>query len=368
MQSKAKSLLDTQIKTRFGKLKLETVIGQGSFAVVYSSGKQFAIKVLFKETLNENQLQRDEVLISGLVAHDNVASLKDFVETDDCVFLVFDLFHSDLFDALVDCKLLISHFTALELFLDLLNAVSFAHSIHVYHQDIKPENVLINNFTCPKLFLADWGLATRNSWSYDYGVGSIRYMSPECLNQENSTTGYDTAANDVFSLGVIFVNLLSNKNPWSEPCTSDPMYQDYLKNKHTFFQTYFGVDDDINKILQGCLDPNPYTRWKLPRITKIIKSLIAYHKQDDLLFAIDEMDQEMDFSVEPQFNDLFTPIKRIENSVPHSAFSFESCDSMESRRDFVGDLEIKREEIVVKKDKSLLVNGINDLVNGMRLF
>ena len=95
--------------------------------------------------------------------------------------------------------------------IQLLLSVHFIHIKGFVHRDIKPENILINSYQygLPKLMIGDFGLADRvpedpNIKLYEY-CGTPCYMAPEVLNRN----GYREKA-DLFSLGSVFFNLLTN--------------------------------------------------------------------------------------------------------------------------------------------------------------
>ena len=62
-------------------------------------------------------------------------------------------------------------------FLQILDAVQFCHSMSIYHRDLKPENILVTDGGMT-VKLADFGLATTEAHTPDFGCGSTFYMSP----------------------------------------------------------------------------------------------------------------------------------------------------------------------------------------------
>jgi eukaryotic-like serine/threonine-protein kinase len=104
----------------------------------------------------------------------------------------------------------------LRLFLKVCRAVSFAHQNLVMHRDLKPSNILIDKYGEPKLL--DFGLAKLATSQVSQNAESTRtafrafspaYASPEQIMGKNITT-----ASDVYSLGVIFYELLSDTKPF----------------------------------------------------------------------------------------------------------------------------------------------------------
>lgn len=68
-----------------------------------------------------------------------------------------------------------------DVFIQIVDAVAYCHSLGVYHRDLKPENILCTEDGV-RVVLADFGLATLDIVSSDLGVGSGYYMSPGAVN------------------------------------------------------------------------------------------------------------------------------------------------------------------------------------------
>jgi len=112
--------------------------------------------------------------------------------------------------------------TAARILRDLADAVDHAHRQGVLHRDIKPANVLIDDLGRPRLI--DFGLARRSdldsSLTHDGAVvGTPAYMSPE---QALGFSRRVDERSDVFSLGVIFFEVLSGQRPYSPSSQSGP--------------------------------------------------------------------------------------------------------------------------------------------------
>jgi serine/threonine protein kinase len=82
-------------------------------------------------------------------------------------------------------------------------------------------------------------------------------------NTSRNSNGYDTFSNDVWSLGVILVTLLSGKNPWKCANLKDPAFASFVANPRCFFQTVIpNISKSLNRILLDvfCLDPSKRIR------------------------------------------------------------------------------------------------------------
>ncbi|KAH8109043.1 kinase-like domain-containing protein [Phellopilus nigrolimitatus] len=105
------------------------------------------------------------------------------------------------------------------MFAQMYEAVAVCHDVGVYHRDIKPENFIVTDGWAEDerrvvvVKLTDFGLSTRDAESSDMDCGSAPYMSFECRN--NCAPTYAPRA-DVWSIGIVLVNMLYHINPWTD--------------------------------------------------------------------------------------------------------------------------------------------------------
>jgi serine/threonine protein kinase len=148
------------------------------------------------------------------------------------------------------------------MFSQMCEAVAVCHESGVSHRDIKPEN-----FICcdsvelesaaegeldfgPQakrkvvVKLTDFGLATTEEESGDVECGSKPYMSYECRNNLGPT--YYPPAADVWSLGIVLINMLFHRNPWKDPTEGDPNFDNFLRDPTGFLLAKFtGIGREV---------------------------------------------------------------------------------------------------------------------------
>lgn len=173
-----------------GRLQLTSVLGVGAYGVVYTAldlqtNIQYAVKALNKLGLEPRQQrfqQREIQLHYQASYHPNVVSLVKIMDTSDTTYVVIEYCpEGDLFSNITEKgKYVANDYLAKSTFLQVLDAVEYCHSIGIYHRDLKPENILVTDDGMT-VKLADFGLATTDRITSDYGCGSTFYMSPGML-------------------------------------------------------------------------------------------------------------------------------------------------------------------------------------------
>jgi serine/threonine protein kinase len=169
------------------RLELTSILGVGAYGVVYAAfdihtNVPYAVKALNKTGLDPRQrkFQQREIKLHHMASqHPNVVSLVRIMDSLDCTYVVIEFCpEGDLFSSITEHGHYVGNDTlAKRVFLQILDAVQYCHSLGIYHRDLKPENILVTDGGMT-VKLADFGLATTDYYTSDFGCGSTFYMSP----------------------------------------------------------------------------------------------------------------------------------------------------------------------------------------------
>ncbi|KAJ3194235.1 hypothetical protein HK101_003208 [Irineochytrium annulatum] len=256
-----------------------------------TTGVKRAVKRLFKKGLDARQLmlQRQEVAIMKALQSPNIVQLLATVEDEECLYMIMEYCELDLYEAITQ-QGGFPEDVVKEVFGQIADAVIFCHSKGFFHRDLKPENCLISTSDF-KIKLADFGLATTDSWSTEMGCGSVRYMAPECFEVGHTPAeptvgpiptfgpdgmplvGYAPAPNDTWALGVILLNLLFGKNPWFEAFPTDAIFAAFTGTNPNILRQQFDLSPHFDAVLRRCFDLDPRRRCSVTDLKILVDSL-----------------------------------------------------------------------------------------------
>ncbi|KAH9269706.1 hypothetical protein BASA83_008178 [Batrachochytrium salamandrivorans] len=228
--------------------------------------KVYAVKEFRKKTKGESEKRymkrmTSEFCISSSLHHSNVVETLDLVVDDNqkwCEVMeycsggtLFDLMGSlYLTDWEIDCC-----------FKQLIQGVSYIHSMGVAHRDLKPENILFNSDG--QLKISDFGVSDVFKTAFESlphmsrGLcGSKPYIAPE----EFSSSEYDAREVDIWATGVIYYAMKYTGLPWKRAIKEDPDYSVFLKTRNGRFTPIDSLEKGCRDLLNSILDPNPKTR------------------------------------------------------------------------------------------------------------
>lgn len=200
-----------------GPYKIVDYIATGGMGVIYraadpNGGPEMALKVLRKDCTGDliERFKREGEAEARL-KHPAIVEVYDLGEDDGTNFFTMELIDGQPFDEYLKKKPALKD--VLPLLAQISHGLDYAHENGLIHRDMKPQNILITKDGRAKL--TDFGLARdlgQSSLSNDGDIiGTPLYMAPE---QINSKIGKIDRRTDVFALGVILYQILTEKLPF----------------------------------------------------------------------------------------------------------------------------------------------------------
>src|SRR5580700_10010741 len=217
--------MDDRKSERFGRYEILTELGRGAMGVVYKARDPKINRVVAVKTISlagqpaEEELEYRERFFreaeaAGRLSHPGIVTIFDVGEEPEthAPYIVMEFVAGQSLDKVLlardDNKLPAE--VALQVALELADALDCAHGQGVVHRDLKPANILVTGDGHVKI--ADFGVAKLNLANQTSGeriLGTPAYMSPEQLGGE-AVDG----RSDLFSLGVVLYTLLTGYRPF----------------------------------------------------------------------------------------------------------------------------------------------------------
>jgi predicted Ser/Thr protein kinase len=211
-----------ELQPHFDKLELLELIGEGGMGAVYKArhtelDRIVAVKVLTvrdEQSANFDERFAREARAMATLTHPHIAAVYDFGKLGGWSFLILEYIEGQNLRQVMRSRV-VEPREALRWVAQICEALQYAHEHGVVHRDIKPENILIDaagnakvvDFGLAKLLVKKPGDATLTG--PQQSMGTWHYMAPEQYERPQTV---DHRA-DIFSLGVVFYELLTGKLP-----------------------------------------------------------------------------------------------------------------------------------------------------------
>lgn len=202
------------------RYKIMEVIGGGGMANVYLAhdmilDRDVAVKVLRLDFANDEEFIRRfrrEAQSATSLDHPNIVSIYDIGEEDDIYYIVMEHVSGKTLKQYIQQYAPVEQYNAVEIMNQLTSAISHAHENGIIHRDIKPQNILIDDYGTVKV--TDFGIAMALSSTTitqtNSLLGSVHYLSPE-----QARGSLATKKSDVYALGIVMFELLTGRLPFS---------------------------------------------------------------------------------------------------------------------------------------------------------
>lgn len=269
-------------RTMVGRYKIIGQIGKGSMGLVYKAqdpkiNRLVAIKTIrFSDEFEEDVIKEIkerffmEAEIAGKLSHPAIVTIHDVGDDGDLTYMAMEYLEGEDLDKYIKRDNLLPIRAAVNIVAQIAEALDFAHREGVIHRDIKPANVML--LKNGQVKVTDFGIAKAISSSKTKtGVilGTPNYMSPEQIMGQKIDS-----KSDIFSLGVLFYQLITGELPFHGDNLSGLLYQ-ITQVQHTSPRVYNQkIPRACEQILERALEKNPAKRFRTAgEIARVLRLL-----------------------------------------------------------------------------------------------
>ncbi len=258
-------------------------LGAGGSGVVYLANdtlltRPVVLKILRRGLLTQQQMRSTilrEARLASAIEHPNVCAIYEIGESGDEAFIVMQFVPGQSIDALI-ARGASTVQLVLSVGIQIADGLHAAHSLGIFHRDLKPQNVMLTDGGLVKIL--DFGLARRlrpedasfdpskPSVSRDASIaetytargGTIRYMAPEQF-----VTGQSSVQSDVWALGVLLFEMLSGRHPFARPDAEDFQVIRAIQfvDAPDLVEIVPGILPEMKSVVEHCLAKNPAARY-----------------------------------------------------------------------------------------------------------
>ena len=268
-----------------GRYQILNILGVGGMGAVYQAldielNRTIALKVI-RPDLAGNQAIIDrfkqELILATQVTHKNVVRIYDLGEAEGMKFITMEFVEGQDLRSLIHERTKLSPEEAVEIMQQVCRALEAAHAVGVIHRDLKPQNIMrdLNG----RVVVMDFGLARTlgGDGMTQSGalVGTMEYMSPEqALAQELDQRS------DIFSLGVIFYELLSGAIPFRADSALASLIKRTQERVVPVSDLDATIPAPISAIVSRCLERDVDVRYQ--SATELLADLDAWQSKRPL--------------------------------------------------------------------------------------
>ncbi|CAD8143935.1 unnamed protein product [Paramecium pentaurelia] len=270
---------------------LKAILGKGSFATVYFGREMntqlpVALKVIdHSKSINYAQLYQSlhqEIEIMKKLKHPNIVQLYEVYSTSNNTYLVQEYCNGPDLKQYLSEKKVLEEEQAIKMIKQIANGLKEIVNNNFIHRDLKPANILIHDGQCK---IADFGFSRPLPLEciMESLVGTPLYMAPQILTKQQYTSKCD-----VWSLGLIFYEMLFGTLPWMATNYMELIYR--INNCKLTFPKNNKISKESLSFIQGCLHKDEVQRlsWNSVFLHPLIKP-------------------QMKIPIDPGINEIFSP-------------------------------------------------------------
>lgn len=255
--------------THFGRYEVRRALGRGGMGLVYEGhdpqiDRPVAIKTIALDALSDSEAAefearfRGEMRSAGRLLHPNIVALYDTGREAGTAYIVMELVPGQDLKQRLAAGPPPTLDEALQITLQLLDALAYAHARQVVHRDVKPANLMLQ--PDGRVKLCDFGVArlTDADATRTQGllVGTVRYASPEQIGGAPID-----ARTDLYAAAVVLYELLTGQTPSAGRSDAETLQRIVQQAPPPPSQLRPGLPPALDGVLLRALDKNPAQRF-----------------------------------------------------------------------------------------------------------
>jgi serine/threonine-protein kinase len=271
--------VDHLIGTEVGTSTLVKELARGGMAIVFIAfqrtlKRQIAVKILPKSFLTPSsaRLFQQEAESAAILSHQNIIQIYEVGETEEFLFFTMQLIQGSPLSKImhmakknvIPSKRTLPLQTTIQIYIQVLDALDYAHNQEIVHRDMKPGNVMIENHN-QRPIITDFGVARllRGEESGKPMIqGTPLYMAPEQILGQK----LDGRA-DIYALGTMLFEMLVTQLPIPQYKSKVDMLKAKVLNENGMFQKKpselrADLNEDMDLIVQKALAKDPNQRYE----------------------------------------------------------------------------------------------------------
>ncbi len=268
-----------------GRYEILGVLGQGGMGAVYQArdrelDRLIALKVIRPELATDAAiLQRfkQELILARNITHKNVVRIFDLGEAEGIRFISMEFVDGEDLRTLLRRQGKLSPKEAISIIEQVCRALDSAHAEGVIHRDLKPQNIMRDRNG--RVVVMDFGLARSlgESGLTQTGalVGTLEYMSPE----QAMGSPLDQRS-DIFSVGLIFYELLTGKAPYEADTAIASLMKRTREEARSVSDVDASVPKSVSAIVSRCLEREPANRYH--SVVELLQQLTTWEANPNI--------------------------------------------------------------------------------------
>src|SRR5271165_3927754 len=253
----------TSIGSRYEIVRL---LGQGGMGAVYRAHdkeleRQVAIKVIRADMASNPDILRrfkQELILARQITHKNVIRIFDLGQAEGIKFITMEYIEGENLQVLLRRKKKLEPAEAANILAQVCRALEAAHHEGVIHRDLKPQNIMLDK--TGRAYVMDFGIARSmlSAGMTQTGalIGTPDYMSPEQAKGQTLD-----ARSDLFSIGIIFYEMLSGKVPFDADTTMAKLWKRANEPARPLDELDKTIPKPLSDIVRKCLEIDPQKRF-----------------------------------------------------------------------------------------------------------